>query len=147
MTRPVFPQRLMSRKVSHRSGTRGVVLIEILVAILLFSIGVLGLIGLQVASMKNVGESQYRVEAALLANSLTAQMRTSPAASRATDFASPGGSRFSAWSSSVTSSLPGASATPPTVDTSTYPTVTVTISWRAINDTGTRQYVATTTLD
>jgi type IV pilus assembly protein PilV len=123
---------------------RGVVLIEILVAVVLFSIGVLGLIGLQVASMKNVGESQYRVEAAMLANNLSALMRTSPAATRATDFASPSGTRFSSWKSSVTSSLPAGDAT---VDTSNYPTVAVTISWRAINDTGTRQYVATTTLD
>lgn len=147
----------MSVHLSHRARTsdrrrpavhaRGVVLIEILVAVVLFSIGVLGLIGLQIASMKNVGESQYRVEAAMLANSLAAQMRTSPAASRASDFASPAGSRYATWASSVTSTLPGADATPPTVDTSTYPTVTVTITWRAINDTGTRQYVATTTLD
>jgi type IV pilus assembly protein PilV len=129
------------------AGMRGVVLIEILVAVLLFSIGVLGLVGLQIASMKNVGESQYRVEAAMLANTLAAQMRTSPALSRATDFASPSGARFTTWASSVTDKLPGASATPPSVDTTNYPTVTVTISWRAINDTGTRQYVATTTLD
>jgi type IV pilus assembly protein PilV len=126
---------------------RGVVLIEILVAVVLFSIGVLGLVGLQIASMKNVGESQYRVEAAMLANSLTAQMRTSPAASRATDFASPSGTRYATWKTSVTSTLPGADATPPSVDTSNYPTVMVTITWRAINDTGTRQYVSTTTLD
>jgi len=130
-----------------RSNVRGVVLIEILVAVVLFSIGVLGLIGLQIASMKNVGESQYRVEAAMLANSLAAQMRTSPASTRATDFASPGGTRYTSWKSSVTSTLPGADATPPSVDTSTYPTVTVTITWRATSDTGTRQYVATTTLD
>jgi type IV pilus assembly protein PilV len=133
----------------RRLGTnvRGVVLIEILVAVVLFSIGVLGLVGLQIASMKNVGESQYRVEAAMLANSLTAQMRTSPAATRATDFASPGGTRYATWKNSVTSTLPGATTTPPSVDTSNYPTVTVTITWRAINDTGTRQYVATTTVD
>jgi type IV pilus assembly protein PilV len=142
-----FSKHRLSTTQARRADARGVVLIEILVAILLFSIGVLGLVGVQIASMKNVGESQYRVEAALLASSLTAQMRTSPAATRATEFASPGGSRFSAWSSSVTSALPGASATPPTVDTTNYPTVTVTISWRAINDTGTRRYVATTTVD
>jgi type IV pilus assembly protein PilV len=138
---------LNAAAIQRRTGARGVVLIEILVAVLLFSIGVLGLIGLQVASMKNVGESQYRVEAAMLANSLDAQMRTSPAASRAADFASPSGSRYATWKSSVESLLPGSDATPPTVDTSNYPTVTVTISWRAINDTGTRRYVTTTTLD
>lgn len=131
----------------RRSRARGVVLIEILVAIVLFSIGVLGLIALQAASIKNVGESQYRVEAAILANTLDAQMRTSPAATRVIDFASPGGSRYATWASTVTTTLPGADTTPPTVDTSNYPTVTVTITWRAINDSGTRQYVTTTTLD
>lgn len=144
---PLHNKTKSAARLRFRAGVRGVVLIEILVAVLLFSIGVLGLIGLQIASTKNVGESQYRVEAAMLANSLTAQMRTSPAATRATDFASPGGTRYAAWRDSVTSTLPGASSTPPTVDTSTYPTVTVTIMWRAINDTGTRQYVATTALD
>lgn len=126
---------------------RGVVLIEVLIAILLFSIGVLGLIGLQATAVKNTSESQFRVEAALLADSLTAQMRTSPAVTRAVDFASPGGTRFAAWATGVTSSLPGAGANPPSVDTSNYPTVTITISWRALNDTGTRQLVTITTLD
>lgn len=146
----------MSTRASHRTSastlprstaSRGVVLIEALVAILLFSLGVLALIALQVSSIKNVGEAQYRVEASLLTNSLTAQMRTSPAATRATDFASPSGTRFLAWANSVTSTLPGSGATPPSVDTTNYPTVTVRISWRAINDTGTRQFVTTTTLD
>lgn len=140
----------MTRRARHsESGhsQQGVMLIEVLVAIVIFSIGVIGLLGLQVTSLKNVGEAQYRAEASLLASSLISQMRTSPAATRATDFASPSGTGYVAWKDSVVAMLPGATSTLPSVDTSAYPTVTFTISWRAINDTGTRTFVTTTTLD
>ena len=52
----------------------GVLLLEALIAILLFSIGILAVVGLQANAIKNVAQSQYRSEAALLADQLIGEM-------------------------------------------------------------------------
>lgn len=61
-----------------RTGTgnaeRGVVLVEALIAVLLFSLGILALVGLQAAMSKNVTHSKLRAEASYLANQLIGQM-------------------------------------------------------------------------
>jgi type IV pilus assembly protein PilV len=53
---------------------RGVMLIEALIAILIFSIGILAVVGMQSVAIKNVTESKHRSEAAFLAEELLAQM-------------------------------------------------------------------------
>jgi type IV pilus assembly protein PilV len=53
----------------------GVVLIEALLGILIFSIGILALIGMQSVAVKNTIDARYRTEAAYLANSVMSQMR------------------------------------------------------------------------
>jgi type IV pilus assembly protein PilV len=52
----------------------GVILIEALIGILIFSIGILALIGMQAAAMKNTTDAKYRSEAAFLANQIIGQM-------------------------------------------------------------------------
>lgn len=52
----------------------GATLIESLVAILIFSFGLLGLVGLQAASIKNTTEAKYRADAAFLANQIVGLM-------------------------------------------------------------------------
>lgn len=49
------------------STQRGIVLIEALIAVLLFSMGVLALVGLQAAMMKNTEDSKLRSEASYIA--------------------------------------------------------------------------------
>ena len=53
----------------------GVVLIEALLGILIFSIGILALIGMQSVAVKNTSDARYRTEAAFLANSMLGQIR------------------------------------------------------------------------
>lgn len=53
---------------------RGVSLIEVLVAVLLVSLGVLGVIGLQSRSVGVLSDTRYRVEAAGLADELIARV-------------------------------------------------------------------------
>lgn len=53
----------------------GVVLIEALLGILIFSIGILALIGMQSIAVKNTTDARYRTEAAYLASSILSQMR------------------------------------------------------------------------
>lgn len=56
-------------------GQSGVVLIEALLGILIFSIGILALIGMQSVAVKNTVDARYRTEAAYLASSVVSQMR------------------------------------------------------------------------
>lgn len=46
---------------------QGVVLLESLIALLIFSMGVIALVGLQAAMAKNTSEARYRAEAAFIA--------------------------------------------------------------------------------
>jgi type IV pilus assembly protein PilV len=50
-----------------QSAQKGIVLIEALIAILIFSFAVLGIIGLQAAMIKNTVESKYRADASYIA--------------------------------------------------------------------------------
>jgi type IV pilus assembly protein PilV len=60
-------------QIAARQG--GVVLIEALLGILIFSIGILALIGMQSVAVKNTTDARYRTEAAYLANSILSQIR------------------------------------------------------------------------
>lgn len=61
--------------VAHQ---RGIVLVEALVAILLFSIGVLALAGLQASLVRNTTDSKYRAEAVYLAQQRLGEMWANP---------------------------------------------------------------------
>lgn len=52
----------------------GIALVEALIAILLFSLGILALVGLQATMSKNVTQAKLRAEASFLANQLIGQM-------------------------------------------------------------------------
>lgn len=53
---------------------QGIVLLEALVAILIFSFGVLGIVGLQAAMIKNTADSKFRSEASHIAQQRIGQM-------------------------------------------------------------------------
>lgn len=138
-----------------KSGQSGVVILEAMVAIVIFSIGILGLVGALSASVNNASDAQYRTEAAFLADTLVAQMHldkpTSGSDTRSTDFVSPSGTKFTKWSDRVTSgatALPGASLTAnaPTV-TFSGNTATISIFWQARNSTEQHKYVVVTALE
>ena len=56
------------------SAERGAVLLEAFIAILLFSMGILALVGVQATAVKHAADAKYRAEAAYLANQIIAQM-------------------------------------------------------------------------
>lgn len=56
------------------SSQRGSVLIESMVALVIFSMGVLSLVGLQTAMLKNSSDNRYRAEAQLIAQTHLANM-------------------------------------------------------------------------
>ena len=119
-------------------------LLEGLIAILLFSVGILAVVGLQAASVKLVGDAQYRSSASLLANQLIGKMWASDRtpATLQTNFSSPSGVQYTNWLNSVTADLPGVTGNEPVVSIAApaNPTlapssvVTVTIYWNAPNE-------------
>lgn len=57
---------------------QGVVLLESLIAILIFSLGVLGIVGLQAAMIKNTTDAKFRSEASYIAQQKIGQMWADP---------------------------------------------------------------------
>jgi type IV pilus assembly protein PilV len=82
----------------------GATLLEVLVAIVIFSLGILGILGLQ-ASTAGVGaDARFRTEASALADELIAKMQVWEPANVVTDFSGDttggsvtGGGEFTAW--------------------------------------------------
>lgn len=110
--------RLSHIRVHKRSTAEtGAALIESLVAILIFAIGVLALVGLQARSIGDVSESRYRSEAAFLANRLLGQIMTDPNGTTIMQYqnSSSTSARLQPWVDEVTNRLPGASSFPPVV--------------------------------
>lgn len=60
------------------SAQQGVVLLEALIAILLFSMGVLAIVGLQAAMIKNTADSKYRADAGFIAQQRIGLMWSDP---------------------------------------------------------------------
>ena len=111
----------MRKPLPLRDLQKGVMLIEALIAILIFSIGILAVVGMQSIAIKNVTESRSRSEAAFLAGELLAQMwidqNISPAGANTSnvnvgnyDYQGSGGvpPRLTGWVARVNSKLPGA---------------------------------------
>lgn len=59
---------------NSRQTVRGYVLLEALVALLIFSLGLLGMIGFQAASTRIASDSRFRTEAAILVDELISKM-------------------------------------------------------------------------
>jgi type IV pilus assembly protein PilV len=94
-----------------RSLQAGGFLLEALIAILIFSFGILGLVGLQAQSIRYVSDAQYRGEATYLANSYLAKMWATDAASWPT-YTDPSvsGSPAEEFQKVIFAQLPGAAA-------------------------------------
>lgn len=142
----------MKNKQLIQKKQQGSMLLEGIVAILIFSVGVLGLLGAFAAALKNSSEAQYRSEASFHAESIIAELRTADATSRITDYASPSGSKFLIWKNKIANTstgLPSAGNTPPTIVFSgtDNKTVEITIQWASKNDSSIHKYTTTTVLE
>ena len=115
----------------------GVILIEALIGILIFSIGILALIGMQAAAMKNTTDATYRSEAAFLANQIIGQMWVDRANLAQYDDTAGGYAARSQWDADVAALLPVTTPVAPAtrnpsilVSAASGNMVTVTIQWR-----------------
>lgn len=67
----------MMKQMSARRRVRtqgGSILLEVLIAILVFSFGILGIVGLQAVSIKMTNDAKDRVDASLVANQIAATL-------------------------------------------------------------------------
>ena len=94
----------------ERRAQRGGFLLEALVGILIFTLGVLGLMGLQARAISYTGDAQHRGEAAYLANSYIAKMWADSRANVGTLYGASGQPEFDALQTAVFARLPGAAS-------------------------------------
>jgi type IV pilus assembly protein PilV len=73
-------QKISSRKFvrNGKSAQQGIVLLEALIAILLFSMGILALVGLQGAMIKNTSDAKYRADASFIAQQWIGMIWSNP---------------------------------------------------------------------
>ncbi len=138
-----------------RKQQSGVMLLEALIAILIFSLGVLGIVGMQASTIKGSRDAKYRADAGLLANELIGEMWVGDrdASTLVPIFQGDGplnpaitdGASYTAWATRVAATLPGATTYPPLVrfpvvgtagpaETRTPSTAEVTVFWKVPND-------------
>ncbi|UUZ75296.1 type IV pilus modification protein PilV [Polaromonas sp. P1(28)-13] len=146
------------KTTSLAKGQAGSTLIEALVALLIFSFGVLGLLGLQAVSIKNGGDAKYRSDASYLANQIIAQMwvdrsnidnyahyQTGPVCAFTGSVS--GNTNVTDWVTQVTSLLPGAASSKTQIQVSTpvagTKQVKVTVCWQTLQETSAHNFVTT----
>lgn len=131
---------------------QGSVLLEALIAFVIFSMGILGVIGLQATAINNTLDARYRTDAAFLANQIIAQMWVDPVVTAAgldvnTSYAcvacstTNGNANTQAWVRQIQGSNTQLPFLPGVTDTANQPSividqtqgttnkVTITLSW------------------
>lgn len=139
------PSLSMKRKAP--TFQRGVMLLEALIAILIFSLGILAMVGMQAVALNHSGQAKYRADASFLANKLVAQMWIA-ADAEMTDFKT-GRPKFNDWKTNEVDAYMPPGRTTATVAVNTFAAagvtdagiastpgyqVTVVIQWRAQNE-------------
>lgn len=126
----------------------GVILLESLAAILVFSLGILALVALLGASVRDAASAGYRSQASLLASQVIGQMWSGDKSNAALVAGYTGsGARYTAWQTQVVNALPGvdvaSAATKPVITVDGSNNIEVTVYWKTPGETKTHKYVAT----
>jgi type IV pilus assembly protein PilV len=134
----------------------GIVLLEGLIAILIFSIGILAIVGLQAASINNSRDAKFRVDASFLANQIIGQMwadrsnlsayshfATAAGCAAAGSAASTSFTPMNNWLADVTGNLPSATSSYQSINIGTNNLVTVTVCWKAPQDASYHSHTVT----
>jgi type IV pilus assembly protein PilV len=131
------------KEAAHgKCAMQGFMLIEALVALLIFAFGVLGLVGLQATMTKAQSTAKYRADASFLAQQVLGTMWSD--APNLANYATgncTGYARCNSWAAKVASTLPGGNAAVTVVASD----VTVAITWTQPNE-GSHSYTTRTTI-
>lgn len=147
-----------------QNAQQGSMLLEALIAVTIFSIGLLGVIGMQASAINQTLDARYRTDAAFLANQIISQMWVDPDATnpsalvvKSTYACDPctsanGNANTQAWLAQIqgTSAVPG--FLPSVTDAANQPSiavagtqVTVTVNWVSPQSPATVHTYTTTT--
>ncbi|HEY0845149.1 MAG TPA: hypothetical protein VGE12_07260 [Noviherbaspirillum sp.] len=121
----------MTRK-PHIQKQQGMMLLEGMIAIVIFSLGILAIVGLQAATIKQTTDAKYRLDASFLANQSIGMIWTNRSNLGA-----------HAVTNEAISSLPNGKRT----ITVSGNQVTVTITWKMPGETATHSYTAITQIN
>jgi type IV pilus assembly protein PilV len=127
-------------------------LLEALIGILIFSLGILAMVGLQAMSIKLASDSRDRAEASNLASQLVGEMWVNRTALATYVYSGTGTApaALTNWVTQVNSSLPDSATYPPIVTVGASPLgaavgtqTTVTLRWRNPTEATVHQFVMT----
>ena len=137
---------MMSFEIRSRPAERGFTLVEILVTVVLISVGLLGVAAMQLTTLRGNQDSYVRTQANVLANDILDRMRANPlqfrdnryqvALNGVGDVSQRAGQDLQTWQQDIDRLLPGTAAekggrvdrTPDAA--SRRQVVTITIQWR-----------------
>lgn len=140
-----------NRLLARHGGNRGYSLVEVLIALVVLSVGLLGLAGLQTSSLRAGNDAYLRTQANMLAYSIIDRMRSNEAGVTADDYqmaettatqddcpaatatfstaADLAGVDKKQWLCKLADKLPGASGEIDTTPSGDHTAVTITIQW------------------
>jgi type IV pilus assembly protein PilV len=131
--------------IGNRRDASGIMLIEVLVALLLFAFGILGLVGLQASMTQAQGASKVRADASYLASELLGIMWSD--ATNLVNYTAAGCAahpRCNDWKNKLETQLPGGTLNRLTYDAATGD-VFLEITW-AMPNGGTHKYTTNATV-
>jgi type IV pilus assembly protein PilV len=126
-------EKTISVTMKSNAGQRGATLLEALIGILIFSIGILALVGMQALAIKHMSDAKYRSDAAFFANQIIGQMWVNRGSLGSYAYAGSGTppAAINSWVTSIQNSLPGVTGptTLPIINV-VGTTVTITVRWQ-----------------
>ena len=137
---------MLKRRVTFANYQSGFTLIEVLVAIIILAIGLLGLANLQIVSLRNNMSAYLRTQAIVLAHDIMERMRSNVQYYNTNPIPNPishgclqtqctsqqiAENDLSEWNAAIRAVLPGGMGTPPTPGATIngVTTYTITIQW------------------
>lgn len=129
----------------HGAGRqRGALLLQSLIAIALFSAGIVSLLLVSATAVDQVSQAHYRANASLLAGKALAQIRLGGNDADLRKQWATDGDAFKAWRGEVEAALPGVGALPPLITFDTDGAIVITLRWRAPAETQGHKHVIAT---
>ncbi len=115
------------QEANMQAGSRGFSLIEVLIAMTIFSFGILGMLGMQARAIGNFSDAKYRTDAALLSDALINDIWVNRAniANYAYTSGGTAPTPVQSWLSQVQATLPNGAANVTVAGSQ----VTVTVTW------------------
>ena len=137
-------EKTISVAMKTNAGQRGATLLEALIGILIFSVGILALVGMQALAIKHMSDAKYRSDAAFFANEIIGQMWVNRGSLGSYAYAGTGTppAAINSWVTSIQNALPGvtAAANRPII-TVAGTTVTITVRWQLPGGTDVHRHI------